>query len=60
MDPELRKLSEDLKDRVTVAKVDARSQNPIMSLYNIRSTPSLRLFNNGKEYDHLREDLVRC
>jgi len=53
MNPILEELAEELKDKVTVAKLDIEEAQHIAGSYQITSIPTLILFKAGKEAGRL-------
>ena len=51
MAPVLEELAEELKDDVTIAKIDVDEESELASEYRISSIPTLVLLKNGKPVD---------
>lgn len=51
MTPVLEELEDELKDVVTIAKIDVDEESDLASEYRISSIPTLVLFKNGKPVD---------
>lgn len=51
MTPVLEELAEELKDDVTIAKIDVDEESDLASEYRISSIPTLVLLKNGKPVD---------
>lgn len=51
MAPVLEELAEELKDDVTIAKIDVDEESDLASEYRISSIPTLVLLKNGKPVD---------
>ena len=47
--PTVHKLAEELKDEVTIKKVNVDTNRELSTAFNIRSIPTLVYFKNGKE-----------
>ena len=51
MTPVLEELAEELKDDLTIAKIDVDEESDLASEYRISSIPTLVLLKNGKPVD---------
>ncbi len=49
MAPILNRVAEDIGDKASVCKIDIQQYPSVAAKYNVRSIPTLILFNNGKE-----------
>ncbi len=47
--PALEEISEEMKSKLTVAKINVDENPSISQQYNIRSIPALMIFNDGKK-----------
>lgn len=50
--PSLEEISEELAEKVTIAKVDIMENTDIASKYNVQSIPLMVLFKNGEPVAH--------
>jgi thioredoxin 1 len=50
--PSLEEISEELADKVTIAKVDIMENTDISSKYGVQSIPLMILFKNGEPVAH--------
>lgn len=49
--PILEELSEELADKISIAKINVDENNDLAAQYGIRSIPTLMLFKNGQQVD---------
>lgn len=57
--PKLEEISQEMSDKLTVAKVDVDSNQNSAAQYGIRSIPSLILFKNGQPVDQVMGNLPK-
>ena len=49
MSPVLKQVKDNLKDRVSIIKIDVDKNQELASKYQVRGVPTLILFKNGKQ-----------